>query len=282
MRRWPEWSWRLPYRPRATAPEQPSLLEQLEESLHPWVAFAVLPLFAFANAGVSLQGVSLAKLLAPVPLGIALGLLVGKPLGIFGAAWLAVKGGLASRPEGASWGQVLGIGMLGGIGFTMSLFIGTLAFPDPAHAAQLRLGVLAGSLLSAAVGYLVLRMSTGGRRPSADSGQSASSSAMAALTLGLPAMRERCSMTRGMRARSTPSASSHCARVNRYGSAIGVAARPSPRGLAACGPRSARSRLRPTAAPSASCRQTTSPRRPSGCRACGGRGRREPSSTGSC
>ena len=148
---------------QSEAPEQPSLLEQLEESLHPWVAFAVLPLFAFANAGVSLQGVSLAKLLAPVPLGIALGLLLGKPLGIFGAVWLAVKGGLASRPEGASWGQVLGIGMLGGIGFTMSLFIGTLAFPDPAHAAQLRLGVLAGSLLSAAVGCLVLRISPGGQ-----------------------------------------------------------------------------------------------------------------------
>lgn len=148
---------------QSEAPGQPSLLEQLEESLHPWVAFAVLPLFAFANAGVSLQGVSLAKLLAPVPLGIALGLLLGKPIGIFGAVWLAVKGGLASRPEGASWGQVLGIGMLGGIGFTMSLFIGTLAFPDPAHAAQLRLGVLAGSLLSAAVGCLVLRLSPGGQ-----------------------------------------------------------------------------------------------------------------------
>jgi NhaA family Na+:H+ antiporter len=142
-------------------PEQPSLLEQLEESLHPWVAFAVLPLFAFANAGVSLQGLSLANLLAPVPLGIALGLLVGKPLGIVGTVWLAVKGGLASRPDGASWSQVLGIGMLGGIGFTMSLFIGMLAFPEPLHATQLRLGVLAGSLLSAVGGYLVLRVSPG-------------------------------------------------------------------------------------------------------------------------
>jgi NhaA family Na+:H+ antiporter len=146
---------------QSASPEQPSLLEQLEESLHPWVAFAVLPLFAFANAGVSLQGLSLARLLAPVPLGIALGLVLGKPLGIVGAVWLAVKGGLASRPEGAGWGQVLGIGMLGGIGFTMSLFIGTLAFPDPAYAAQVRLGVLAGSLLSAVAGYLVLRASSG-------------------------------------------------------------------------------------------------------------------------
>jgi NhaA family Na+:H+ antiporter len=148
---------------RSETPEHASLLEQLEESLHPWVAFAVLPLFAFANAGVSLQGLSLAKLLAPVPLGIALGLVLGKPLGIVGAVWLAVKSGLASRPEGASWGQVLGVGMLGGIGFTMSLFIGTLAFPDPAYAAQVRLGVLAGSLLSALAGYLVLRASSGER-----------------------------------------------------------------------------------------------------------------------
>jgi NhaA family Na+:H+ antiporter len=145
----------------SNAPGQPSLLEQLEESLHPWVAFAVLPLFAFANAGVSLQGLSLAKLLDAVPLGIALGLFIGKPLGIFGATWLAIKGGLASRPEGASWGQILGIGMLGGIGFTMSLFIGTLAFPDPVHAAQVRLGVLAGSLLSAVAGYLVLASASG-------------------------------------------------------------------------------------------------------------------------
>src|SRR5262245_10871941 len=132
----------------SSAPDQPSLLEQVEESLHPWVAFGVLPLFAFANAGVPLLGLSPGQLLAPVPLGIALGLLVGKPLGIVSATWLAVRSGLASRPEGASWGQLVGVGFLGGIGFTMSLFIGMLAFPDPAHAAQLRLGVLAGSLLS--------------------------------------------------------------------------------------------------------------------------------------
>jgi NhaA family Na+:H+ antiporter len=139
-----------------SAPDQPSPLEQLEESLHPWIAFGVLPLFAFANAGVSLLGLSPAQLLAPVPLGIALGLLVGKPLGIVGATWLAVRAGLASRPEGASWVQLVGVGFLGGIGFTMSLFIGMLAFPDPALAAQLRLGVLAGSLVSAVAGYLVL------------------------------------------------------------------------------------------------------------------------------
>ncbi len=136
--------------------DEPSLLEQLEESLHPWIAFGVLPLFAFANAGVSLAGLSLAKLLEPVPLGIAAGLFLGKPIGIFGATWLAVATGLAPKPAQANWGQLLGVGMLGGIGFTMSLFIGTLAFSDAAHAAELRLGVLAGSLLSATAGLLML------------------------------------------------------------------------------------------------------------------------------
>jgi NhaA family Na+:H+ antiporter len=151
---------------KSDTPEQASLLEQLEENLHPWVAFGVLPLFAFANAGVSLQDLSLAKILAPVPLGIALGLLVGKPLGIAGATWLTVKAGLASRPDGANWGQLLGVSMLGGIGFTMSLFIGMLAFPEPAYAAQVRLGVLAGSLASAVIGYALLAASSapgGGR-----------------------------------------------------------------------------------------------------------------------
>jgi Na+:H+ antiporter, NhaA family len=142
---------------RVEAGERVSLLEQLEESLHPWVAFAVLPLFAFANAGVSLHGLSLARLAEPVPLGIALGLFPGKAIGILGATWIAVALGLARKPEGANWAQVAGLSVLGGIGFTMSLFIGMLAFPDPAHAAQLRLGVLAGSIASAVVGYLLLR-----------------------------------------------------------------------------------------------------------------------------
>jgi NhaA family Na+:H+ antiporter len=151
---------------RGHAQDGPSLLEQLEESLHPWIVFGVLPLFAFANAGVSLGGLSLGKLLEPVPLGIAAGLFVGKTVGIFGITSLAVAAGLASRPEGASWGQVLGVSLLGGIGFTMSLFIGTLAFDDPAHAAQLRLGVLAGSLLSAIAGYLVLHVTSSPRHVS--------------------------------------------------------------------------------------------------------------------
>jgi NhaA family Na+:H+ antiporter len=143
----------------AKADGEPSLLEQLEDRLHPWVAFGIVPLFAFANAGVSLAGMSPGRLLDTVPLGITLGLFLGKPIGIVGAAALAIAGGLGSRPEGASWAQVLGVGMLGGIGFTMSLFIGMLAFDDPTHAAQLRLGVLAGSVLSAIAGYLVLRLS---------------------------------------------------------------------------------------------------------------------------
>jgi NhaA family Na+:H+ antiporter len=138
---------------------EPSLLEQLEESLHPWVAFAVLPLFAFANAGVSLQGLSPENLLEPIPLGIAAGLFAGKAIGVFGATWIAVMGGLAGKPDGASWLQILGVALLSGIGFTMSLFIGMLAFPDPAEAASLRLGVLTGSLLSAVAGYLLLAAS---------------------------------------------------------------------------------------------------------------------------
>jgi NhaA family Na+:H+ antiporter len=140
-----------------------SLLEEIEERLHPWVAFGILPLFAFANAGVSLAGMSPGKLAEPVPLGIALGLAIGKPIGIVGATWLAVAAGAGARPEGASWAQLAGVGMLGGIGFTMSLFIGTLAFHEPAYAAPLRLGVLTGSLVSAVAGYLVLRLSAPAR-----------------------------------------------------------------------------------------------------------------------
>jgi NhaA family Na+:H+ antiporter len=140
--------------------EEPSLLEQLEESLHPWVAFGVLPLFAFANAGVSLAGLSVAKLAESVPLGIAAGLFIGKPLGILGATCLAVLSGLAPKPAGANWGQLLGVGMLSGIGFTMSLFIGTLAFHDATRAAEVRMGVLTGSLLSAIAGLAVLAASS--------------------------------------------------------------------------------------------------------------------------
>jgi len=139
-------------------PGDDSPLQTAEHALHPWVAFAVLPLFAFANAGVSLQGVSLATLVQSVPLGIALGLIVGKPVGVFGASWLLMHFTGARLPAGASWSQFFGVCVLCGIGFTMSLFIGTLAFEGQAAAfeTQLKLGVLAGSLISAAAGVALL------------------------------------------------------------------------------------------------------------------------------
>jgi len=142
------------------------LLERVEEALHNWVKFAILPIFAFANAGVSLAGMSPGKLLDGVPLGIMLGLVIGKPLGIFTFTWLAVKTGLAPKPKGATWMQVLGAAILGGIGFTMSLFIGMLAFSDPVRAAELRLGVLAGSLISAIAGYALLKATSSRPQPS--------------------------------------------------------------------------------------------------------------------
>lgn len=143
---------------RAVGGKTYSPLEELEHTLHPWVAFGVLPLFAFANAGVSLAGLSLAKLADGIPLGIALGLFAGKQIGILGFTWLAVRAGLGRMPEGATWLQIYGIACVAGIGFTMSLFIGLLAFPDPAFAADVRIGVLAGSIASALVGFAVLSM----------------------------------------------------------------------------------------------------------------------------
>lgn len=132
---------------------------RLESRLHPWVAFGILPLFALANAGVDLSGLSLAALFAPVPVAIAAGLFFGKQLGVFAAVWTSVRLGLAERPAAATWPQVWGVAVLCGIGFTMSLFIGVLAFPgDAAHLNDVRLGVLTGSLLSAAVGYAILRL----------------------------------------------------------------------------------------------------------------------------
>lgn len=137
-----------------------SPLRDLEHALHPWVAFGILPVFAFANAGVSLADVRPSDFASPVPLGIACGLFLGKQIGIFGAVALMVRTQLARLPEGATWPMVYGIALLCGIGFTMSLFIGTLAFPDPGQAVKVRIGVIAGSLLSAAAGYLVLRRVT--------------------------------------------------------------------------------------------------------------------------
>lgn len=143
------------------AKDKTGMTYRLEHGLHPWVAFLILPVFAFANAGVPIIGLSFEDLLQPIPLGIALGLFVGKQVGIFTAAWLAVKTGLAQLPTGTKWGQLYGIAALCGIGFTMSLFIGSLAFEEVVATdvvIQDRLGILAGSFLSAIAGVIILRM----------------------------------------------------------------------------------------------------------------------------
>ncbi len=137
------------------AGERPA--ETLEHGLHPWVSYAILPIFAFANAGVALAGITFASLLQPVPLGIMLGLFIGKPVGILAFCWLAVKLRLAQMEESLNWSLLTGAALLAGIGFTMSLFIGMLAFSDPAMAVQIRIGVLSGSLLSGVAGYMLLR-----------------------------------------------------------------------------------------------------------------------------
>jgi Na+:H+ antiporter, NhaA family len=136
--------------------EGESLLDQVEHALKPWVSYAIVPIFAFANAGVPLAGMSPATLAAPIPLGIIAGLFVGKQLGVFGAAAAAIKLGVAKQPEGASSAQLYGIAVLTGVGFTMSLFIGTLAFDDENLMAQIRIGVLVASILSGLVAWLVL------------------------------------------------------------------------------------------------------------------------------
>ncbi len=145
---------------RMQAGHNRSLLHHVEQALHPWVTFAILPLFAFANSGVSLAGFSLHKLLEGVPLGIATGLFLGKQIGVFSFSWLAIQLGLARLPEGSKWSQLYGVSLLCGIGFTMSLFIGSLAFAEgeAGYGKADRLGILIGSLASALAGYLVLRM----------------------------------------------------------------------------------------------------------------------------
>jgi NhaA family Na+:H+ antiporter len=144
---------------RAKDGEGESPLRHMEHGLHPWVTFLILPLFAFANAGVSLADVSLTEVLGPVPMGIALGLFLGKQIGIFGFIWLSVQLGLAKLPPDVTWVGIYGMSILGGIGFTMSLFIDSLAFelaPDRFASAD-RLAVLLASVASAVIGYLVLR-----------------------------------------------------------------------------------------------------------------------------
>jgi NhaA family Na+:H+ antiporter len=145
---------RTPGRPDAA--ESP--LHRIEHGIAPWVAFLIVPLFGFANAGVSLDGMSADDILAPLPLGIAAGLFVGKQAGIFGAVWLSVRFGIAARLRGATWLQVYGLATLCGIGFTMSLFIGALAFPeDPGLVEAAKIGILLGSFASAVTGFLILR-----------------------------------------------------------------------------------------------------------------------------
>ncbi|HHI3898474.1 TPA: Na+/H+ antiporter NhaA [Klebsiella aerogenes] len=133
-------------------------LDRLEHAINPWVTFIILPLFGFANAGVALSGLTMDDLLSPVPVGVALGLFLGKQAGIFGFSLLAVISGLAKRPANSSWLQVYGVTILCGIGFTMSLFIGNLAFSgSPLLIDEVKVGVLAGSVLTALMGILILR-----------------------------------------------------------------------------------------------------------------------------
>lgn len=149
----------IPLSPRnAGKPGAHSPLHDLEHALHKPVALLIVPIFGFANAGVSFAGLGLASLAQPVPMGVALGLFLGKQLGVFGFAWLAIKAGVASLPRHATFTQLYGIALLCGIGFTMSLFIGALAFTDAASVDATKIGVLAGSLASGLIGFLLLRI----------------------------------------------------------------------------------------------------------------------------
>ncbi len=146
---------------RTNKPAERSPLHQLENDLHPMVAYFVLPVFAFANAGVNLENLSVDSITHPVPIGIALGLFLGKQIGVFSFAWLAIKTGIASKSRDISWLSLYGVAILCGIGFTMSLFIGTLAFSagDLPTNIDERLGILLGSVFSAIGGYFLLRYS---------------------------------------------------------------------------------------------------------------------------
>jgi NhaA family Na+:H+ antiporter len=145
--------------------EATSPLHRLEHGIQPWVAYAVIPIFGFANAGVSLSGFGLGALLQPVALGVAAGLFFGKQIGVFAVTWAAVRLRLGDMPEDATTLQLYGVSLLCGIGFTMSLFIGLLAFDDSDLQAQVKIGVLAGSFLSALTGALVLAFSRRERVP---------------------------------------------------------------------------------------------------------------------
>ena len=137
--------------------EDEALLYKMEHGLHPWVAFLILPVFAFANAGVNFTGIGIDDLLQPLTLGITVGLFLGKQIGVFLATWIGVKSGIARLPENVSWKHVYGVACLTGVGFTMSLFIGSLAFTTADVMNSVRLGVVLGSVLSGIIGYLLLK-----------------------------------------------------------------------------------------------------------------------------
>jgi len=147
--------------PHRTKDKDFSLLIKLEHAISPYVAFIIMPIFAFANAGVSLEGLSLSSLLLPVPLGILLGLFIGKQVGVMIFSYIAVKIGAAQMPDNSSWFSLYGVSVLTGIGFTMSLFVGNLAFTENIQYIDgVKIGVLAGSLLSTLFGYFILIIAT--------------------------------------------------------------------------------------------------------------------------
>lgn len=153
------------------AKDKTGLVYRIEHGLHPWVVFMILPIFAFANAGVTIRGMSPSALLETVPLGIAAGLFFGKQIGVFFASFIAVKAGLATLPSGIGWRQLYGLSALCGIGFTMSLFIGGLAFEGsggPDYAVDDRIGILVGSFLSAVLGVIILMRTCKGTATAVD------------------------------------------------------------------------------------------------------------------
>ena len=148
----------IPIRATPGAPDaEDSPLHRLEHSLHPWVAFLIVPVFGLANAGVTLTGLTPQDLLRPLPLGVAAGLFLGKQVGVFAAVWLCQRMGVSAKPAHSTWLQIYGTSLLCGIGFTMSLFIGGLAFANPLLIDEVKIGVLGGSILSGLAGFLVLR-----------------------------------------------------------------------------------------------------------------------------
>ena len=145
---------------KSNTPQDKSPLYKLEHSLHMWVSFLILPIFALANAGVSLKGLSVEMFTEPIVLGIALGLFFGKQIGVFTITYISVILRVCTLPKDITWSQYYGLGLVAGIGFTMSLFIGGLAFEDDHIQTLVRLGVISGSLLSGLLGFGVLRLTS--------------------------------------------------------------------------------------------------------------------------